>query len=545
MGSINLYKIDGEKKATFLQELAHKMESKETIFLVSQNEKGIVENFGLTLYLATPREKRKIAWNWVLEEFHEQSIEVPTAPKGIVVVEKDDDTTYAVTFGHAYFWVDKFCDRDFGFVFARKLPYQEIKTTTLTTPNSRRNKTVNTYINYSELEFDSGESFAKLKAKVELDKDFKLYKPSIEIGSSIRFTTAEDSLMHILELIQHVELIIDREADRYHIPVFSKIKDVDKLQLLENNLMAAVADNPAQVNISELDIIGVTEVFNHNDGEFELSYRNKKKVISALTSDEIKLFCNENGWDYNHTLLEIAVISLYNGHPVVTKKVRDLIDYTDDVEKCLLSKGIWYQYNDDYLSYLRDSIAEIPVKYNPDFDFSNADHDNFIQQKYYEEKFESQYNGKTEDEVKKSLKRKYYAERTYNLLREQKNGFQNYDRDDVTIGGYKIEAMDLYKDEMMCAVKIGNASSKLCYAVDQSLTALKLYKKGKLPNIPKISTAVLWFVLEKQTHIEDADGHPQLNRLDMLMLKNRLDQWKKEVRLQGFTPMIYINYRTE
>ena len=128
---------------------------------------------------------------------------------------------------------------------------------------------------------------------------------------------------------------------------------------------------------------------------------------------------------------------------------------------------------------------------------------------------------------------------------KQKNGFQNYDRDDVTIGGYKIEAMDLYKDEMMCAVKIGNASSKLCYAVDQSLTALKLYKKGKLPNIPKISTAVLWFVLEKQTHIEDADGHPQLNRLDMLMLKNRLDQWKKEVRLQGFTPMIYINYRTE
>ena len=224
MGSINLYKIDGEKKATFLQELAHKMESKETIFLVSQNEKGIVENFGLTLYLATPREKRKIAWNWVLEEFHEQSIEVPTAPKGIVVVEKDDDTTYAVTFGHAYFWVDKFCDRDFGFVFARKLPYQEIKTTTLTTPNSRRNKTVNTYINYSELEFDSGESFAKLKAKVELNKDFKLYKPSIEIGSSIRFTTAEDSLMHILELIQHVELIIYREADRYHIPVFSKIK---------------------------------------------------------------------------------------------------------------------------------------------------------------------------------------------------------------------------------------------------------------------------------------------------------------------------------
>ena len=119
------------------------------------------------------------------------------------------------------------------------------------------------------------------------------------------------------------------------------------------------------------------------------------------------------------------------------------------------------------------------------------------------------------------------------------------DSDDVKVGDYKIEAMDLYKDGMMCAVKIGSSSSKLCYAVDQSLTALKLYKKGNLPNIPKISTVVLWFVLEKQTHIEDADGYPQLNQLDMLMLKNRLDHWKKEVRLQGFTPMIYINYRTK
>lgn len=129
------------------------------------------------------------------------------------------------------------------------------------------------------------------------------------------------------------------------------------------------------------------------------------------------------------------------------------------------------------------------------------------------------------------------------LLREQENGFQNYDRVDVKIGDCNIEVMDLYKDGMMCAVKIGSASSKLCYAVDQSLTALKLYKKGNLPNVPKINTVVLWFVLETQTHIEDVDGRPQLNQLDMLMLKNRLDQWKKEVRLQGFTPMIYINYR--
>ena len=110
------------------------------------------------------------------------------------------------------------------------------------------------------------------------------------------------------------------------------------------------------------------------------------------------------------------------------------------------------------------------------------------------------------------------------------------------IGKSKIEAMDLYKENCMYSVKIGNASSKLCYAVDQSLTSLKMYKAGKLPGIPTIKTVAVWIILERKTHIENSEGKPDINKLDMLMLKNRLDQWKKEVRLQGFKPLIFINY---
>ena len=57
--------------------------------------------------------------------------------------------------------------------------------------------------------------------------------------------------------------------------------------------------------------------------------------------------------------------------------------------------------------------------------------------------------------------------------------------------------------------------------------------------MPEVSTIVLWFVLERQDHIEDENGCPQLEELDMLMLKNRLDQWKKEVRLQGLKPLVF------
>lgn len=95
----------------------------------------------------------------------------------------------------------------------------------------------------------------------------------------------------------------------------------------------------------------------------------------------------------------------------------------------------------------------------------------------------------------------------------------------------------------MYAVKIGNSSSKLCYAIDQSLTALKLYRKGMFPDVPTITAASIWLVLETKVHIEDNNGIPVLDKLNMLMLKNRLDQWKKEVRLMGIKPLVRINYR--
>ena len=58
----------------------------------------------------------------------------------------------------------------------------------------------------------------------------------------------------------------------------------------------------------------------------------------------------------------------------------------------------------------------------------------------------------------------------------------------------------------MFAVKIGSTSGKLCYAVDQSLEALKLYKHNQLDNMPVIKSVAIWFVLDRSRHIENEDG---------------------------------------
>ncbi len=541
MSSINLYKIESSKVDEFERILASKMDMVRTI-IVPKRYNEVDEEYGFTLYSSRPSTPKDLKWNWLLRTFGKENIRCDSSPSAILLVEKDDDNVYAVTFGHSFFLVDKFADREFGFDFARKIAFDEIKTTTLTTPNSKRNKMVSTYVNYDQLEFDSGESFAKLKAKAEIDEDFTLFKPSLEIGTSIRLVTESETLERIADIIHHIENVIETEDDKYKIPIFSKVKDIEQINNLNQRMQAEVKENP-EVCISELDIIGATEVFNRNDGEFILKYKRKEKTVTSLSNDELKSFCEENGFDFGESVLDIIVYSLLDGEKVCHSSVKDLIDFTDDDERCLLSKGVWYQYNDDYLAYLRDSIGEIRAEYHPDFNFNAALHNDYVETQFAIARNDPEFADKTDAKLKENLKKKFYAERAFNLIMERDHGFQNFDRIGYSVGGAEIELMDLYKDKTMYAVKIGNSSAKLCYAIDQSISSLKMYKHKLLNEMPEIDTVAVWLVLERATHIEK-NGVPDIDNLEMLMLKNRLDQWKKEVRLQGFKPLIYINYRT-
>jgi uncharacterized protein (TIGR04141 family) len=542
MGTLNLFKLDGAKQSLLYQEF-----NKIYSFIDSQSiSKKILKSnivFTFELYISNPKSKKLVNWNWVSHVFNHGDIFTPVNPKAVLIV-KHGNADYAVTFGYSYFLVDKYCDGDFPFDFARKIKYKNIKTTTLISPNSLKNKTVNTYINYNEVEFDSGESYAKLKVNADLPDSFSIFKSPLEIGRSIKFSVENDSLQSIIDIILYVEDTIVNKKDIYAIPVFSKVKDIELIALLDDKIAEDVHKNPSQINVSELDIIGATEIFNHNDGEFTIKYDMYEKNISILNKSEIELFCNENGLNFSDIVLDISVISLKDGVSIRTDKIKNLIDYTNDNEKCILSKGQWYKYNDDYIQYLKNSIQEIDVIYEPKFNFTKQQYLDFINTKFNLEKDETKYSGKNEKEIRNKIMQKYYVERSFNLIRESNDGYKNLDRNEDRVGTVKIEIMDLYKDKTMFAVKIGNTSAKLCYAIDQSLTSLKMYKHKTLTAMPEINKVAIWLVLERQHILTTlSDGKPNLDELNMLMLKNRIDQWKKEVRLLGFTPCIYINYK--
>lgn len=53
---------------------------------------------------------------------------------------------------------------------------------------------INVYLNYRELSFDSGESYAKIKAKMTIEKEFTLHGELVEIGHSIKTQLSENSV---------------------------------------------------------------------------------------------------------------------------------------------------------------------------------------------------------------------------------------------------------------------------------------------------------------------------------------------------------------
>ena len=96
-------------------------------------------------------------------------------------------------------------------------------------------------------------------------------------GVVIRFVTENDILEQIVSIICYIENVLQNSKNEYKIPVFSKVKDKGLIFQLNTRMEEKVRENP-EVSISELDIIGATEIVNHIDWKFISSAEGKAKL---------------------------------------------------------------------------------------------------------------------------------------------------------------------------------------------------------------------------------------------------------------------------
>jgi len=58
-----------------------------------------------------------------------------------------------------------------------------------------------------------------------------------------------------------------------------------------------------------------------------------------------------------------------------------------------------------------------------------------------------------------------------------------------------------------------------------------------------IHNAVVWIVLERQTELPTVNGKVNLAALKMIVFKNKLDTWQKEMRQHNFNPILRVCYK--
>ncbi len=536
MALINVFKIETNQYDDFIKRLRD---------LCGDPHKKDISIFGLNLhtelYVKNDKIPQKVGWKWVLQDFSVNAIEKEKQAWS-VMVSKVGEAYYALTFGNAFFHVDKFSDKDFAFSIGRKFDYKQIKSTAQANPDSNRNKTIVSYLKNDKFEYTSGESFIKIKGNVKLAEDFSLFKENIEIGSSIKFDVNEPTVEKCLEILLYLNDLAQKD-DVTRIPIFIKVKDDRLKEELDKHLADDIKHGNFTMSFSDFDIIGTQESFYSVSQGYTIRYKHKSKVVDALTEDNLKAFCQEKELDYDDVVLSLYIVVKANDFEE-ERSIKELIDYTDEERRCVLLKGEWYQYNNDYLAELDESMDEIDVLEDQRFNWTDERYDAFLYQKYAEEKDSDQYKGMSETAINEFLRRKYYPERAYNEYMAATHGYLLLDRKLIPIENHKVEVADLYSNGCMIAVKMGDSSSKLCYAVDQIEASAKVVKKNKIKFEQPIERVAVLFVLDRKNALPKENGKVALRHLKMLVLKNRLNEWKREMRLLGFIPQVYIGYRT-
>ena len=485
---------------------------------------------------------KELSWDWVYKEF-DSDPPIPKAnPRDVLIIDTDLGKRYCVSFGTSFLSVDKYCDRDFAFNFAKKIPIKATNTTTTCSPGQRRNKTMSTFTNQTELDHESNEAYLKIKLTCNLSEDFKLFRPTVAIGQSICFDigSEDNTLLRITQLIDYVEEVLNTYKDKNDIPRLFEIKDLNLLQELDNILINKIETEEVPILGSELDIYGSTEIINNADQKYCIQYKRHRLDVSEINWENIKTFCEKFSLSIDRQILDFKVTYYKDDHSIFTKKIKELIEFICDEKKAYLSQGIWYQFNDDFINSLNESVSRIPTEYCRFADIDRKRYQKIINEKIAKAKLLEENVGKSEEDLANSISNKNYTEWLFNQQR-QKEGYQLLDRVTETFDGHPIEVADLYKDGELISVKIGGGSGKLCYTVDQSLIGLKYYQSHKASLASEVHTVAIWFVLTRSP-IEDSNRKPDLRKLKMLSLKMRLDGWARDVRNNYMTPKIYISY---
>ena len=494
MPKFNIYKINIANK----QALINKLHS------VNMERTGNLEinDYQLEFYLSTNPDSVEIWWTDLYNRFIQN---IPRPENSIYyacLLLYRDQICYVISLGKTHFYLKDFCDPEFGINLAERIiDVENLRLKNSKFYKSKKNKTITSFSNNTALDYDSGESLHFLKSKTI---DLLQWGNIASFGHSVQLNLD----IHINDLPSLINRIENKlqEPVLANFPKAESIKDHVEIERLDLMVSNAIISNDPNVGNEEFDLSGIDFIFTDNAlFQFKLKGTNiESEIYSDLSIENLKEFILNNHIDLHQNLNNIQVKFLREEGRNFTKTVKTILQYITDERETLID-GKWHKFNQSYINLLNDKVKKISLNYDPSMN----------------------YNANIEEDV-------------FNDQREAE-GYKNLHTENIMLARrYKVEKMDLYKDNTLFFVKKGTPKT-LNYVIDQAMNTLQLLKNnefkieenGEEMGVKKIC---LWFLIDR---VSDVNTLADFNSLIFIMKLNNL---YKEVVDSSLLLECNINY---
>lgn len=529
----NIYKINKES----LNEFKKKISSTDLVEQKSKNKNG----FSSTFYYSENAEGNDVWW-W--DTYKDYIKDKDSKPKNVfhygllisIPNAKESRYFYVVSLGKSHFYLSKFIERDFGINLAMNIADESSTLLKKSTYYSNVKKAeVASYQKFVANSYEPGESVDHLKLKA---LDAKIWgDKNIICSDSIQlvFDQSPNEISKILWKIENVAVNLT--------PIKLPKLEMVKSDLLTSELDAILLDNikknDINFSVSEFEVLGPEIIMTQDSSDFEIftrkgneSFSNRKILGQTLDkSDIVKYITN---LDEEIDLNDIKIKFSSESSKRRTKKLKESIEFSTSHQgiSYAIRNGLWYQFNDTFIEYLKKSLNSIPI-------FKKA---NLIEADYliWKGKKEKLINKRKTDPSISIDDEITYREYWFNKEMSNLYGYKLLDRKNQRVKSisekgrdYLVEAADLHKDMEFISLKISDDASNLIYNIAQSISAIELFDKNLIDAPDSVSHAGLWFVFERAI-----DNITDINSIQFLL---SLQNWKKRVEALGYSPVIYIS----
>lgn len=490
---------------------------KQIIFIKDFSQTYNKKNYNYSLYFSKKPLKSEVKWIKEVRKLFKIR-NVKRNNYAAVIIIETTDVLYAVSYGIAHFFLSKYCDFDFGIDIASRI-ISEYKVKNSREFGGVTQKSILTYNRASEIFFEGGEAVNYIRG-VPFDK--KKWGKNISCGHSLKLRKRDFDITVLPRIISQIERSLANDPIKIEIPRSIRIINEEEQKKLEKLLIKNIKNKEYMIAISTQQLSGVDLIFSDKYTYHLVINGLEYEIDEDFPLEEINKIVKKNKqMDYTK-LLNTRVNVKEEDQFIYSKKLINFIDFVDSKNNYYLEDGNWFQFDKNYIKYLRNTVEKIKID-------NENELKNFDEAKY--NKWLKKYNKNP---------KQWYREKYLNSLLEKNFNYLNYDRDFYNYEKIAVEFADLIKGSTFYFVKIGKPQ-KLNYVVDQSLSALKVFQHTGLTiknNNKKISLTkfTLWIFLERKTEIKKII---EINSLIFLM---KLANWRKEILLAGLEPELKISY---